>query len=27
LQTRTCECYAVVKTEMDRLLSSAARVG
>jgi CRP-like cAMP-binding protein len=25
LETRTCECYGVVKAEMDRLLSSAAR--
>jgi CRP-like cAMP-binding protein len=24
LETRTCECYTVVRTEMDRLLSSAA---
>ena len=24
LETRTCECYNVVRTEMDRLLSSAA---
>jgi hypothetical protein len=24
LETRTCECYGVVKAEMNRLLSSAA---